>query len=423
VPVKKVTKKTAKQPVKKRAQKSAAKIAAAPSVALPVAAKLNATYSATLVPKLCIVGASEVELWGMGLRDRLIQQFAREGLVEVISAEEAKIYEGPVVTVRADVVLDQPLISVLLKRPRFALASDTDGQVLAAQGPGRDLALVENAMQAGVIPAGYLGRKPSELDTSFWAGLRKREVPYALQVRADNSSEVAWRMFMGTYKGATDFITKHVWPRPAFYVTQYLAARGISPNMVTSVGAFCTVLAFVLFWHGDYAAGLTAAWLMTFLDTVDGKLARTTLTSSKWGNVFDHGIDLVHPPFWYVAWAMGLGAWQMGWDNQLFAWVIGIIVGGYVLQRLMEGIAIQWLGLEIHIWRKIDTLFRQVTARRNPNLAILTGFTLMGRPDWGLIAVAGWTAICLALHAFQLTQGLAARRTKGAALQSWMSKS
>ena len=44
---------------------------------------------------------------------------------------------------------------------------------------------------------------------------------------------------------------------------------------------------------------------MTFLDTVDGKLARTTLTSSKWGDIFDHGIDLVHPPFWYVAWGAG----------------------------------------------------------------------------------------------------------------------
>ena len=32
---------------------------------------------------------------------------------------------------------------------------------------------------------------------------------------------------------------------------------------------------------------------MTFLDTVDGKLARCTIASSKLGNIFDHGIDLV----------------------------------------------------------------------------------------------------------------------------------
>ena len=157
---------------------------------------------------------------------------------------------------------------------------------------------------------------------------------------------------------------------------------------------------------------------MTFLDTVDGKLARSTLSSSKWGDIFDHGLDLVHPPFWYVAWAYGLAAQGYVWSPSLFWWVIGAILGGYLLQRVMEGIAIKWLGLEIHIWRPIDTLFRQVTARRNPNLIILSLLTIAGRPDLGLIGVAAWTVICLLLHAFQLAQALLARRN--GPLISWM---
>jgi hypothetical protein len=90
--------------------------------------------------------------------------------------------------------------------------------------------------------------------------------------------------------------------------------------------------------------------------------------------------------------------------------VIAAILGGYFLQRLMEGVAIKWLGLEIHIWRPIDTLFRQITARRNPNLVILTVLATFGRPDQGLIAVALWTMVCLMLHAIQLAQALLARR-------------
>jgi phosphatidylglycerophosphate synthase len=225
---------------------------------------------------------------------------------------------------------------------------------------------------------------------------------------------------MGTYKGATDLVTKHLWPVPAFYVTRFLASSRITPNMVTTLGAFFTVLAFWLFLRGDFFAGLLAAWAMTFLDTVDGKLARTTLTSSKWGNIFDHGIDLVHPPFWYVAWAIGLSKVGLGWNFETFWWTIAIILGGYILQRLMEGIAIKWLGLEIHIWRKIDTLFRQITARRNPNLILLTAFTLFDRPDLGLIAVAIWTLLCLLLHALQLAQALIASRN--APLVSWMAR-
>ena len=119
--------------------------------------------------------------------------------------------------------------------------------------------------------------------------------------------DIAWRMFMGTYKGATDVVTKHLWPIPAFYTTRFLAPLGVTPNMVTLVATASVFVAFWLFLEGHYGWGLAGAWLMTFLDTVDGKLARTTLTSSKWGDILDHGIDLIHPPFWYVAWALGLG--------------------------------------------------------------------------------------------------------------------
>jgi hypothetical protein len=138
--------------------------------------------------------------------------------------------------------------------------------------------------------------------------------------------------------------------------------------------------------------------------------------------VFDHGIDLVHPPFWYIAWALGLAAWGLALTDQMFWWVTAVILGGYVLQRVMEGISIKWLGLEIHIWRPIDTFFRQITARRNPNLILLSIGWLAGHPDWGLIAVAAWTAICLALHGLQLAQALAAKRAAGGKLTSWMAR-
>ena len=70
---------------------------------------------------------------------------------------------------------------------------------------------------------------------------------------------------------------------------------------MTWVSLGCVLLATYLFWHGWFLSGLAFAWGMCFLDTVDGKLARCTLTSTKLGDVFDHGIDLLHPPFWYYA--------------------------------------------------------------------------------------------------------------------------
>jgi phosphatidylglycerophosphate synthase len=376
-------------------------------------------------PVLCIVGDGEQFIWGMTTRQRLIKQFAGEGIAQVVTVKQAGQRNGPVVFVNGDVVLDKPVIPALARRINLALLSDDDGEAraVAINTNGKNAAVVEKILAGEETPDDLplLVRSPAELDAAFWDKLRKNEVPYVLRVSPEKLQAIEWRMFMGTYKGATDFITKHVWPRPAFYVTRWIAPTSVTPNMVTTVSAVAVVLAFYWFWQGQYVLGIIAAWMMTFLDTVDGKLARTTLSASKWGDIFDHGIDLIHPPFWYYAWAVGLGTAGFVWTWSFMWLVLGAIFGGYIVQRLMEGIAIKWLGIEIHIWRPVDTFFRQITARRNPNLAIMTLSVLVGRPDWGLIGVAVWTVVCLVLHGVQLVQGFAAKG-KGQALQTWMRK-
>jgi phosphatidylglycerophosphate synthase len=357
-------------------------------------------------------------LFGLAMSERLERQFQRAGIsaADRLPADAAPM--GAAILVRGDAAIDQPLVQALAAQPGLMLLDDDGAVPLAIHAPAGLGAAARDALAGKPASPAFAPQRPAALKAHFWKALRKREVPYAMAVTDANGTHCEWRIFMGTYKGATDLVTKHVWPRPAFYACRVLAPMGVTPNMVTSLAAVMTLLAFWLFLHGQFGWGLAAAWAMTFLDTVDGKLARLTLTSSKWGDVFDHGIDLVHPPFWYVAWGLGLAQWGIAWSAPMFWWVTGLIVGGYVLQRVMEGIAIKWLGLEIHIWRRIDTLFRQVTARRNPNLILLTLFTIAGRPDLGLAAVAAWTAICLGLHGLQLIQAFAAKRK--APLASWM---
>jgi hypothetical protein len=79
-----------------------------------------------------------------------------------------------------------------------------------------------------------------------------------------------------------------------------------------------------------------------------------------------------------------------------------------VLQRVEEGIFLPSSSMEVHAWRPFDSFFRLITARRNPNLIMLTLCGPGGRPDIGFTPVAVWTAICLVVHAVQILQGLAA---------------
>lgn len=249
--------------------------------------------------------------------------------------------------------------------------------------------------------------------------LRKRTHPFALELNARTIRTAERASYYAAYKGVTDVLTKYLWPEWALALTRVAARFGISPNMVTSVGAILCVAATLLFWKGLYWSGMAAGLGFMVLDTVDGKLARCTITSSKWGNIFDHGLDLVHPPFWWYAWAVGLEAYGRPLSSPAFGWALSLIIGGYFVQRLIEGIFMRVFDMHIHVWRKIDSDFRLITARRNPNMVILFAGAAVGRPDLGLVAVAGWTAFSCLFHFVRLVQS-ATMRARGEDVRSWL---
>jgi len=186
-------------------------------------------------------------------------------------------------------------------------------------------------------------------------------------------------------------------------------SAGMTPNMVTAIGTVLCIAAFILFIHGWYWTGVAAGFGFMVLDTVDGKLARCTGQSSFWGNIFDHGLDLVHPPFWWWAWAEGLEAYGRPFERVYELLIVGAIVFGYVAQRAIEGIFVRRYGMHIHVWRRIDSRFRLITARRNPNMVILFASLLIARPDLGIQLVALWTMLSLIFHAVRLAQANARR--------------
>jgi phosphatidylglycerophosphate synthase len=249
--------------------------------------------------------------------------------------------------------------------------------------------------------------------------LRKREKPFLGALAPETVRPLERASYFGAYKGVTDILTKYLWPEWALVLTRWAARSGMSPNQVTLVGAILCVAATAFFYYGWYWTGLAAGLVFMVLDTVDGKLARCTITSSKWGEAFDHGIDLVHPPFWWWAWGVGLHAYGRPLEPETFWWSLAAIIAAYVVQRLIEGAFIARFGMHIHVWRRFDSWFRLITARRNPNMVILLASLIAGRPDLGLVAVAAWTLISLVVHMVQLVQALAAR-SAGRPVVSWL---
>jgi phosphatidylglycerophosphate synthase len=320
-----------------------------------------------------------------------------------------------VVLLRADWVYDDPYVRGLARQEAPCGMWTGDGSCVAIVVPPARAQEAGELLAQGLAPADLPRLAPEQVAGSYNDKLRKREPPFLLPLTAERLPAIEKQVFAGSYKGVTDFVTL-AWPRAVSAVTRLCANAGLTPNMVTSVSFVLTLLATWAFWNGHYGPGLVAAWLMAFLDSVDGKLARVTLTYTKFGDVFDHGIDLIHPPFWWWAWIVGLPA--AGFTLPWAGLALAVIVAGYILQRVEEGLFISWFKMDMHVWRRFDSRFRLVTARRNPNLAILTVAVLLGRPDVGIAAVAIWVALCLLVHAVRIAQAAAAARK--APLRSWL---
>jgi phosphatidylglycerophosphate synthase len=372
---------------------------------------------------------SPIRLWGLTSRQRLERVLSYTGVTHFVKDIPDIPPRDATLIIRGDYLFDERVINKLVQTPRVMLQTIQEGkQIIAA-------ACIPSSLAASVLELmiEYDGKSslkntfpninietPETLSPSFQRKLRKPVPPFVLPINNLTRHDLEQRLFSTSYKGITDLITKWAWPIPSQWCTKICAHYGVRPNHVTFVALVLVILAAVFFHKGMFGWGLLAGWIMTFLDTVDGKLARVTVTSSTFGHLFDHLIDLIHPPIWYVVWGLGLGVTHIYQPWLSLNAIFYVIIGGYIAGRLAE--LTFKLGLDksgIFCWRPLDSYFRLITARRNPNLILLTTATLMGHPDLGLLAVAFWTGLTSLFLLVRLAMGGFIRFTSGP-LHSWL---
>ena len=356
-----------------------------------------------------IIGDSPVDIWGLGGRARLTRML--QGLEGVtIVTDETPVPPGTaVVCFRGDYLYHGRLLRAVLELDDdFALYERNSDAVIAVRTGSYDAGIFEAGREAG-LPHRI---EPDDLVNPYDNRLKKYEPARAWRIRADNRDELEQELFSSSYKGVTDLVTKWVWPAPARWATKVCARLGIRPNHVTGFSVVLAVLAGAAFWYGHFVTGLALGWFMTFLDTVDGKLARVTLTSSRFGDLLDHCLDLIHPPLWYIAWGVGAGA-----DSLV---LVAVIFAGYIGGRLCEGAFQLWVApFSIFLWRPADSLNRLITARRNPNLIILTAGLFAGQPAAALVVVVAWHALSTLFLLARLGMAWKMKRDLGT-LEPWL---
>jgi len=234
--------------------------------------------------------------------------------------------------------------------------ADTDGDLVA---------LAQRALASGAARA----FTASEFE-GYITNLRRSLAPYVLRVwDAASRDRVERFLFWSNYKGSTDFMTKYVYPPLVWRSVRPLARWRVHPNWVTGVSIAATFAAVPLFAAGAWLPGLILAYSMSLLDSVDGKLARLTFTSSRLGAVLDHGLDMVHPPLWYLAWAWALGGGRI---DSLPVESALLMTGVYIVDRLIAAVFRERTGVSIHDCTPLDARLRTFISRRNVNVVLFT---------------------------------------------------
>lgn len=304
-------------------------------------------------------------------------------------------------------VVDPRLIAFLLRGGGACLAARGQGALRAVAlrltpaladavpAEAADLRAVADALHAA-------GRLPALDEHAFPAYIDKlrRSLPYWLHAVPDAATgrTLERQMFLDNYKGSTDLLTRYVYPGIVWPLVRLCVRLGLSPNAVTVLSIVCTFAAVPFFARGDWVAGFCCAYAMSVLDSVDGKLARLTLTDSKIGNVLDHGADIVHPPFWYWAWAAGLGASTLA--DPLMQAALWMIVF-YVLDRIVLSVAKRRIGFALHAATPLDGKVRSFIARRNITMTIMLFALLLGAGPAGFYLVTAWQIATFAWHALR----------------------
>lgn len=314
--------------------------------------------------------------------------------------------DGPLVALDGSNVIDPRLID-------FLLATDDTPSCLAARGDGKERAVVlllqPELLEAIPVGAANLCEVADALvaaariapldEAKFPAYINKlrRTLPYWLYAvhDADARQRLQRQMFWDNYKGSTDLLTRYVYPPLVWPLVRLCVWLRIHPNTVTVLSILLAIAVVPLFMNSHFLYGFLCAYAMSVLDSVDGKLARLTLTDSKIGNAMDHGTDIVHPPFWYFAFAWGLGAQTT--SDPLYQAAIWLTVF-YIADRIVLGVAKYRLGFALHAATRLDAWVRSFIARRNITMSIMALSVLVGEGPMGLYIITAWQGLTFFWH-------------------------
>jgi len=241
---------------------------------------------------------------------------------------------------------------------------------------------------------------PEDVD-AFSLEIRGVRTPYFMEVRSRDDAQEATRLLIRSQqKFVMDLPAEYIDPFFEDPLTHWLCGTAITPNMVTLAGALVASLIVWLFWHGCFVAGALLMFAVEILDGVDGKLARTKLHFS-WFGQHEDVIDYFCETMIYVALGVGLTARYGGW---LPCIMTVLMIVSDTTDNVLSTLAGRWHGKSIDLFGPFDVAFRRIGGRRNIYGAIFIVGFVAGFPLQTFTLAALWAAVTAIVHGIRLLQ-------------------
>lgn len=240
----------------------------------------------------------------------------------------------------------------------------------------------------------------------LYAPARRRTVPMLWSRPQDDAAARAAgaAIIAAAQKGCLDWPARFLHPWPEDTMVRLLAPTRITPNMVTAATGLIGIIAGIAFATGWLWLGLVLALITGPLDGVDGKLARTRVEFSRWGDL-EHLVDKLLEYGWYLALA-----WHFaGARDSALPWALAALI---ILPAVAEAIQGEFFrrmtAVQLDDAGAAERRIRLVAGRRNTFLWTYLGFAAAGLWFQGFVMLAVYSVVTTGVAQWRFYKRLSA---------------
>lgn len=246
--------------------------------------------------------------------------------------------------------------------------------------------LLRAAIQAGAV------RLAAEAIPLYLSD-RRRDVPllkHHVRARIDANAATD-EILAAAQKGCLDWPARFIHPPIENAMVRLLLNTRVSPNQVTAISGVIGLIAILCFAYGWPLIGLLLVLVVGPLDGVDGKLARTRMQFSRWGDL-EHALDKIIE----YGVLLALGGWLASQLGHYGPWLLAGIAIVFAFAEAVQGeVYRRMTGHQLDDAGVFERRWRIIGGRRNTFFWSLLPFGIFGAWHAGLAMIALYSVITL----------------------------